>query len=983
MINISFIIICIVILIFKVFEFIFKRFSNNKLQNYNLQNEKLQNDNKLGGTIYKNKLKCQLLLTIINELLKCSNICFYVKFNNYYISVKYNELSMLNDEFNFLANNLEFKFKEINKNYYLQTEKQEYKNYDEEIKVINNFNHEFKNKINENLNIKIQIIEDKNDNKDNIKILTRCQSYNIFNFIKNNNYDPKIFDIIFNKVKDNNYGSNIIDINNIDDENIKLILYDMIIYKLIENNRLLQIYTNRYIDEYKPLNYSKYINSILNIKNFVKLIKNKQTNETNNNEQILYSYKITYNNNELNNDINILIPYQYDIPKIILKYNNDFNNNFNNNINLNNGKNYYLFNDITKDEFKIENENAKYISELKLEDKIKIVSKKFQELKEHIFNLLDIIDFYIFEYNDFNQKISQFFNKYKNNNIIDNNNNKLTIFDKINCYKFYFDNIDKTKEENKEIIDRFPDIEKKINNSPVYIYLFDFIWINIQNYLVNNLTNNIDLVVDLFKEDLKLNNVNNHDFINKIDFITIKSKDISEIKEGEENIPENILLNHFNNNVFLQNSVNSNKEFIIISFIVPGHATIILIQQKSDHFNVLFFNPHSSFDTKVDETNIYLKYFNVFLKIFGIKNSHKKINITYDNYVGYKDLQLLFERPEFLSVGMCLLTSYLFTYFMLHMSLHFELNENNISMINKYIYWYIKNQLFKCDFNYEKSLNIENDIVEEKKENNEKFNNQINNIKIITDFDMNKKIIINKNLSFLNYTETLRCKYNYAINTKNSNEIEQLTNSFNKVNYILNFGLILIKKYIHKEMIIAKNEFEEDKFNKCIDQNRKDKIFKDDAIWYIEFHSNFHIRNLTINDNEKKFLFPTFHNIIKEVSVKKYNKKLDILNDWKNWHSCDIFTWLYFIVFKVYTLHHTLNTNDLFNFILNFSKYFLNKNLNLETIFSEFESDKKFIDKLSFNLLAKEYFSALQFNLISLNNYNSVDLLNFSNYYLN
>jgi hypothetical protein len=291
--------------------------------------------------------------------------------------------------------------------------------------------------------------------------------------------------------------------------------------------------------------------------------------------------------------------------------------------------------------------------------------------------------------------------------------------------------------------------------------------------------------------------------------------------------------------------------------------------------------------------------------------------------------------------------------------------------------------LFKCDFNYEKSLNIENDIVEEKKENNEKFNNQINNIKIITDFDMNKKIIINKNLSFLNYTETLRCKYNYAINTKNSNEIEQLTNSFNKVNYILNFGLILIKKYIHKEMIIAKNEFEEDKFNKCIDQNRKDKIFKDDAIWYIEFHSNFHIRNLTINDNEKKFLFPTFHNIIKEVSVKKYNKKLDILNDWKNWHSCDIFTWLYFIVFKVYTLHHTLNTNDLFNFILNFSKYFLNKNLNLETIFSEFESDKKFIDKLSFNLLAKEYFSALQFNLISLNNYNSVDLLNFSNYYLN
>ena len=989
MININFIIICIIILIYKIFEFLFNRFGNNNLNKKN----KLQNNDKLGGKIYKNKDKCVILINIIISLIKNSSVNFYVKIGNYYIFV-INGFYISNKDFDEFTKNFTYGFREINKTYFLETEKKEYTR-DAEIKKNENINidefktniDDFMKKIVHNLSILPPTPKNNNDqdelNRNKIINLNGkkvdCVFYDISNFIKNNNYDKNIIDI-------NNLNLNIDYINN-NMENIKLILYDIVIYELIDRNVLLQnTINNEMVNYFKLLNIDDNIfkYKILNIKSFVKIIKNSPINETKQNDvnkQLLYSHIISNNDNISNNDINILIPYK----------NNDrmqrYKNNLldTNNINLNNGNNYYLFNDITTDEFKIENQNSKYISELKLEDKIKIVSKKYFELKGYIYNLLTIIINYYEEYALFNYRISRFFNKYKNNNIIDNNNNKLTIFDKINCYKFYFDNIDKTKEENKEIIDSFQDIEQKINNSPIYIYLFDFVWINIQNYLDNK----IDLVVDLFEEDFKLNNGNNFEFINnKIEFINIKSNIISDFKE-EENIPDDILLNHFNNNVFLQNSVNPNKEFIIISFIVPGHATIILIQQKSDHFNILFFNPHSSFDTKVDETNIYLKYFNVFLKIFKIKNT-KPVNVINYNYVCYKNLQSLFERPEF-SAGMCLLTSYLFTYFMLHMFLLVGINENNISMINKYIYWYIKNQLFKCDFNYEKSLNIENVIDEEKKQLDEEkeFDNYFNLI-FLTDqqyksyekfIKLGDNAMINPKLSFLNYTEKLRCKYNYAVNTKKLNEIEQIKISFNSINYILNFGLLLIKKYIHKEMIIAETAYLTNEIRNRIVVKTESTISKYE---FINFYNkkldntnylDFHLGKIIMkNNNEKKILFPTINKIIEFYSIKKYNKKLDILNNWRNWDAYHIFTWLYYIVFKVFTLNNTAdNTADiknLFNFILEFSKQFSDKNLNLENIFSNLN--------LNFDL-DKKYLDIFQTYLLSLNNYNLDGWINFIN----
>ena len=1006
----TFIIICIIILIFKFFEFLFNRIGNKKLQNDN----KLKNDNKLGGTIYKNKLKCQLLLDIILNLIKQNCIDFIVNINDFNINVK-NNFCYINindiDVYNIIN-----KFNKINKENYLQNNNEYIINayeYDEN-KLAQNFNEyieNIKNNIKNNINKQNKVIE-VTENKDNIIF----KKINIYDFINNDNIKEEIKKIEnFDEIKNNN--------------NVKLILYNIYMFELFKNNLLINYQNYELIEEYLLLNINKNKNE--NLEKLFKFIKYKKIN----NDNKIYFQELNFNN------IKILMPFDLDFPefdersfekkclKKYIKLNKDFfnNNNIKKDIcyNYDNNdififKNKYinkLNSEIKNNE--VEENNKEYLNFINLHqekvfNKLEIINQEEiiklinNEIKENIFNLLDIIDFLYDEYKFNNIKLNEIFVK-QINNIAQKFDENLTIFNKIDYYKFYFDNIDYNKNENAFF--KTQEIYKKI--TPKYLYFFDFVWMNMQENLQGE---KIYLIIDLLKETIS-ENTNEQ----KLNFDNIDFKSIDFGLDSSNSITKKYFSNNESKNDNNEYDIIHMKNNTIISFHAPGHAMILIIQKiKETHINLYHFNPYENFDSTKNKKDDFSKYLEIFINVFKKKNeqNNKKINVISSNFVSYKNLQNLFESQN-LSNGMCLLTTYLFVYFYIYISLYMEINENNFSIINKYIYYYFKNELFTKENNYFKNNFNNNQIIETKEIENEDDRKNVldeniipekylnNNEEIFSNYENflinQEKIFINKNLLILNKTEEQLSKINFYVNIKNQNKIETQKNKFNKINFILNFGLLLIKKYVKKEMIIYNNfKIIDDNLFQLINYGENNIINFSIKTFLEEYNLNYidyKIDQSKIICKKKNTIIPYQYLLLLNVNLLKIYSKIDILYNWKNWNEYDIFTWLIFIVFKNtfinFNFYRFNNSNEknhiqnLYDFVYNFSllfqknneNKFLSENLNLENIFlrenieklskyHEYENILHFI----FNILEEKIFVK---NLFSLYNYNIDHLSDF------
>jgi len=944
MINISFIIIGIIILVFKFFELLFNRFGkSNKdinINSYNFKNQKNQNEIK-GGLTIENTKKCLLLQKIVLDLLSLNKINFKLSVDKIFNDtqkkefLKYHEIKEYSMEFKYLNLNYDL----IN-NYDSNKINNLFVQYMDDEKQIN----ENKEELEENIilqNSELEII--KNELED-INICNKISKKEFVNILPSENIQFSNYTIkkINEKINDFYVENviiklcseyfNIIYIKNIKNIEELLKLYDLEIInkKQARIKNILNLFEcfrfyNLIIIKFmsfaffkKNNNFTIIIHKIAHIKRFL-----YEYNKINlNSEQEKINLKEFSNFPSIDeNNINYCIDET--LHKEIFDKKNLFGNEFYVKI-INEIKNMLFKNDEEKEintelntEINAFNEQLSLImnQNINLKDnpnqigktlgylfKVYIIDFLFKRIMKYTSNLIvDLIEIDN-EYLEINDNLYEIFEEKIQNSLINNINilsfeeKKIDVFTEIDVFKFYFENINYNNELKDDTnYNHLKNDIVKIVEEKAYMNSYEFIYMNMQKFKYD--TNFYQTILDLIEEENK--NIKNNFQILMIDF------------DKKTSLPENFKIENL-------------QKINLLFFRLPGHATIVIIQKNinENKINLLFFNPHEYFTLEENkDKNKYSSLFNNFVDKFKkLNNEEKNIHSFDSKLVSYKNLQKLFElslKNQY--IGMCLITSFLFTYLIIHISLSIDIDISNISLINKYIFNYFNKQLFSENFKFinENRYN-NNEIFLEKKENLEENKNIINYYDELNNSNLlyNNKLLLLSDPKMRQLTSKLLKKNNYNLN------------------FILNFGILIIKKYLNKyvnlnkffpstkmfdvvlsfsdndilqkiqyriKIITEKYSYEEKDLNlmnslKKIKQNYELKTIYD--MIYQDY----------INNNSIEYLFYTAEQKFK-LTYKNY---INEINNWKNWNKNKILTWLVFIVFKEYFYKTYEDENEFF-----------------------------------------------------------------------
>ena len=964
MINITFIIICIIILIFKLFEFLFNNFSkNNKISKnnnfsknnkINLYNQNNKNEIK-GGLTIENPKKCLLLKKIVLDLLSLNKIEFDLK----------SEKIINDEEKNFLdkyeINSFPVKFTYIDLNY------NTINNYDN-----NKFNQLFKkyiisdeNKINLNEKELEQLEVDILDQQSELELIYYdITEYCICNVIKKENYASNLIleDLSPNEKKEINDELNTIYVDNLI---VKLCskFFNIIYIKNFDNiKNLLNLY--RLKDELKN---QKYIKNILNlfdcfrfynfiISSFSSFNSFKVTNfkgldkDLNlSNLEVLYDYMLTIN--KFYQDENISLDFNYfedrnkdtfDDENCLFVFNYyDKIINQTKRIMLGNIEEKNINDDVTN--LINEVEQKRNCTSINYDSKLQLVTFLFKRIMTYTSKLIiDLIEIDN-EYLKTNSNLYNIFEKTINNSLINNTDNliiedkKIDIFTIIDVLKFYFNNFNYNEKTILEMI--IPNVKDKI-----YMNSYEFIYMSMQQFSFDK--NFYKTILDLVVEE----NKNKIDIKNRYQILSLNSEEQILLYLNSE---EQKLVSFRIENLLAMN---------LVFYDTPGHATIIIIQKiinkDKKMINLFFFNPHEKYELEEKTTDSYSIYFQEFVDIFKSSNNIEGwiINSINSKLVSYQNLQKLFELSVIDSPGMCLITSYLFAYLIITISLNIDIDISNISLINKYIYNYFNNQLFSEKF---KIINNGNDneckiILEEKLEEKLDDDENINYYAKLRDSSYDNKLLF---LSGIN-----RYKLESKFNKTNNNTL----------NFILNFGFLIIKKYLnnnidfdfiypsYKSKITVQDKIynyiikkiddidekisQRDKFRENLNLSliELEKLYHNETYGINTYTNNFNIISEKINSLNYLFNFLNsplnLHQYLPEIKLN--NDKISIMDNWKNWEKIQIQTWLVFIVFRDYFYNfnkkdkkfikygYIIKNNNLYKFIYKFCNYF-NDNIKL------------------------------------------------------